>query len=548
MSDTSLGHRAPLCWVLLPLVVGLIAAKLSPVALSLSILLGIALVLILASLKLSTHDSSAWAVALAAGVAVVGASYYELRRARLPGWDELPSREARLTVQLTRVFAATGQAERFSALGKVRQTDAHLYDLIGQTVALSIKLGPTDVRPIRGTTIELVGVLEPLPRRPGTDDFEAYLVDAGVNFRLSRGRLVEIAKPASAYATWREAVRERASARLGLGLEEHPQLTSALRGMLLGERAGLSEDQKALYLRSGAMHLFAISGLHIGVIAGGIIGLLLVFRAPRLLTFVIGSAALWFYVDLTGAVPSAVRAWLMVVCLHASFVLRAPGNPVAALAASALLVLLLDPMQLFGAGFQMSYAVVAALLLYGLPLSASWTNGAALWSQLPRVSQRWWHRLSAAMWRGLQGAVAISLAATIVGTISSIAFFGLFTPAGIVVNVVLIPLATGAILAGFLSLLTAVAGLGFAGLLFNHAAAVLLLGMKTVLETLATVPGTAAAAEFRAEWLGSATMAALLGVMMHGYIYRWERRRGGFWPPIALVAIILLGAVRYGTG
>jgi competence protein ComEC len=70
---------------------------------------------------------------------------------------------------------------------------------------------------------------------------------------------------------------------------------------------------------------------------------------------------LWIYVQATGAPPSAVRAWIMIAFLRAGQELKWPGNAISAIAASALVVLLIDPFQFFGASFQMSYAVVASL-------------------------------------------------------------------------------------------------------------------------------------------------------------------------------------------
>ena len=82
-------------------------------------------------------------------------------------------------------------------------------------------------------------------------------------------------------------------------------------------------------MHSGTMHLFAISGLHIGVIAVGLQAVLALLRLPRWVQFVLGVAALWLFVDITGASPSAVRAFVMVIFLQAAFLLRRPGNPLA---------------------------------------------------------------------------------------------------------------------------------------------------------------------------------------------------------------------------
>jgi competence protein ComEC len=542
MSDSSLGHRTPLSWFLLPLVVGLVLAKLAPGSLPVPFLLAGALGGLLLASGLAERHPTGWAWAFSLALVAAGAAYYDLRRARLPDWEVLPPREARVTVEVERMFHSKLPG-RSSGIGWVRRAESHLHDLEGQQLAFAVQVPPGTATPIRGSVVTVAGLLEPLPRRPGDDPFLEYLVSRGANFRLSRGRLLEHEEPSGRYARWREQARQRASERLGLGLDDHPAEVAALRGMLLGERHGLGEEQESLYLRSGAMHLFAISGLHIGVIAGGIIMLLRVARVPPLATFLLGSALLWGYVDLTGALPSAVRAWLMVVALHGSRVLRAPGNPLSALAISAVAVLLLDPMQLFGAGFQMSYAIVAALLLYGLPMREKWLARLVPWRHVPVPSLRWWHCWTREGIGWALSAVAISVAATSIGMASGVAFFGLLTPTAVIVNVLLIPLATGAILAGFLSLVTGIFGLQALGLLFNHAAALILQVMQAILEVITALPFSSAPARFAPSWLGPASMAFLVAVMLGGYCLRW-RVPGGYWLPPLVLVLLLIGGVR----
>ena len=100
-------------------------------------------------------------------------------------------------------------------------------------------------------------------------------------------------------------------------------------------------------MRSGSMHLFAISGLNIGVIAIALNALLALGRVTRGPRFVLAATLLWVFVDITGASPSAVRAWLMATFLQAAFVFGRPGNVLAALAASAAASVAVAPLQVF---------------------------------------------------------------------------------------------------------------------------------------------------------------------------------------------------------
>ena len=523
---------------------GLILAKLSPYAVPPLPLLASSIFVLAASTLLGARWPAIWSTLLTLGLCAAGIAHYELRRERLPEWDELPTREARMTVRITRVFHTT-DPEHFSGLGTVMASDPHVRDLLRQKVAVSVALEKRDVRPVRGSLVELVGVLEALPRRPPPNDpFLAYLIDGGVNFRLGRGYMVSTVEPLGRYAQWREGTRAWMSHQLGLGLERHPSVVAAFRGMLLGERQGLTARQEDLYLRTGAMHLFSISGLHVGAIAAGIIGLLRAMRLPPLGTLIASGLVLLAYVDITGLLPSAVRAWLMVMCFHAAVVFRAPGNSVSALGTSALIVLLIDPMQLFGAGFQMSYGIVAALLLYGVPMQQRGLFELRRWRPELLLISRRWQRLTRWGLKTVLTMLAINVAATVVGTAAGVGFFEVLSPIGLLANLLLIPLATITLFAGLLSIVAALGSAAPLVLLFNHAAGVVLLLMQKILEVLVRIPGASFPAEFRTPWLASTTLAVLVAVMGWGYARRWIGY-GGFWLPPAVLGGFLLFGIRW---
>jgi ComEC/Rec2-related protein len=259
----------------------------------------------------------------------------------------------------------------------------------------------------------------------------------------------------------------------------------------------------------------------------------------------LGLVALWLYVDITGAAPSAVRAFAMVALVQTSLVLRTPRNPIAALTASALLVILVAPLQVFSASFQLSYGIVAALLLLGLPLSDRLQEKLTLFRDLPPVSWSWMHHLLDATWRATLAALSLGIAASLVSAIAGVMFFELFTPGALIANLWLIPASSAVILTGFLSLLCGLAGFSLGAEIANHAAVLLLWGIENGVRFFASLPGAWVEATFRASWLGPAAFAFLLATMAAGYACRWRGWARGFWPPVAVVALTLLLAVRF---
>jgi competence protein ComEC len=540
----SLGHRAPLLWLALPFAAGLILAKLSPAPWPAALTLTVGLVTALVAWRAPSRGVSAAAlvIALVAG----GAVYFDLRRARVADYDHLPSREARLTLRLERAFGGIEDPRRFSGIARVVDAPAHLEDLRGQRVQVSLRTFPPQQAPERGATVIVTGLLTPLPRRPPADGgFEAYLIDQGINFRYTRAGLDEVVAPPGPKARAFNHALAWCRARLGQGLDHRPELVATLRAMLLGQRQELSADQRLLFLRSGTMHLFAISGLHIGAIALALHGLLQALRMPRRIGFILGAALLWGYVELVGAPPSAVRAFLMVTCVQAAFVWRRPGNALAGLALSAVLVLAWRPMDLFSAGFQMSYGIVSALLLFGLPLGEAWQRRWPPWPHLPRATWRRWHRAWAGLHTKTQSAVGLAASATLVSAVTSPLFFNWFTPGAFVINLIFIPLAVAVVWAGFLALLAALVGFTGWTLLMVHAGGLIVATMQASLELIAPVPGLAWAVEPRGAWWGGLALLGLLGLMGAGYARDWSGRYGGYWPPVIWVALMLVTGLRF---
>ncbi len=542
------GHRAPLCWLLLPFMVGLAAAKcLEPPATPL--LIAAACLVPAAGAGAWTARPRArwvWPVAMAAVVALAGAAYFQLRRHRLPQWEQLPPREAVLTIRIDRLFPPPPDRRRASGLATVTAAGKHLRDLEGQRLFFSLNRSPGD-EPLRSSEVSGIGVLELLPRHPPGGGFAAYLANAGINFQFTRGRLLGGVTPANGYNRFCHSAASRLHRLLQAGLDDHRVLAGIFSAMVLGQTQDLSAEQKGLFMRSGTLHLFAISGQHISVIALCLGSVLVMLQMPRPVAALVGLVLLWLYVDITGASPSAVRAFVMCALVTAAFTFRLPGGALAALVASALLVLLAEPMQLFSPSFQMSYGIMAALILLGLPLAEAMQARWPAFADLPEVSWRWHHRWRAWIRRRLLEVVGLGLAATLVSALTSVQFFNLFTPGALFANLALIPASSLVIGAGFVSLVCGLSGFTAGGVLCNHAGALLLWLMDQLVRAAVAVPGLFFPARFRTDWIGSAGLAALLAVCVAGYARGWRREAGGFWPPFVLVALLLACGVRFGS-
>lgn len=545
MLSRSLGHRAPLLWLVLPYAAGLVAGRLAgnPAPLW---TLGVAAVILVAGGVADRRWRGLWAPALVSALVLAGTASYALNRSWLPDWRELPPREAELELRVNRVFPAVA-ADRVTGLATVTGTAPHLHRLRGQKLYFSLRQsGPADPV-LRSTRLRALGVLELLPDRPEPLSFDAYLADAGMNYRLTRGRVLATTRAATAYYRFCDRMLVRFSATLGVGVEtKRPELSGILRAMLLGQKQALNETQDRLFRLSGTMHLFAISGLHIGVIALGLHALFSLLRLPRPVLFVTSLTVLWLYVDITGAAPSAVRAFIMVAAFQSAQLFRRPGNPLAALALSATVVLLFAPMQLFSASFQMSYSIVAAILLLGLPLADWLQQRWQPFAWLPETARKIHHRILAGAWRSGLVTVAIGLASSLISALTGIWYFQLFTPGALLANLLLIPAASFVILGGTTSLLCGLAGFTAGSWFCNHATGAVLLAIGHAVRLLVELPLMYWPAAFRAEWIGPLGLAAVIAAMLAAYARGFGYAALRWSLPVLVLALTLIFGVKFG--
>lgn len=547
MPSPNLSVRAPLLWLLLPLMTGLAAAKVWPAPAG-----GLWPVILGAGFAAAGALAWAWRnrnhlamTALMAAGALAGFALLHLRYPQLHRWESRPAREVALTIRVTALFGTTPAARSQGGLGVVSAAGGEEPDLAGQRIYFSVIPRVSVSAQISGEYL-LQGVLEPLPHDPGGAGFNDYLANLGVRHRLARGRIVRVVSPPTAWSLQTAALRGQLGHILGRGLERHPETASLYRAMLLGEKVSLSPDQQTAFMRSGTYHVFSVSGLHVGVIALVLQLALAALRVPRRSGAVASLAVLWLYVQVTGGGTPSLRAFVMVAFLLAMRAFRLPGNALAALTAAALATLLADPLQLFNTGFQMSYAVVAALILMGAPLAERWQAHWHPFVLRPRPEWQWWHGFIDWAGRKVITAVAGCWVAFLASAPSGIGFFGVLAPGSLPANLLVLPLSSLAIVAGFLALLTGLVGLLPLSALFNSAAALILLATDGLVSHGTALPGMFFPAAFRAGWLAPAGMVLMTAVMLAGAAGRWQRRWGGYWPPVVTLVLLLFFGVKFG--
>jgi len=141
--------------------------------------------------------------------------------------------------------------------------------------------------------------------------------------------------------------------------------SSILQAMLTGDKVSLEPETKDKFINTGLIHLLVVSGLHIGFCVAIFIFFFKLFKLPLKYVYLLTIPAIFFYVLITGANPPAVRAAIMASCILIALILNREPLIYNAIALSALIILLINPQDLFTASFQMSFlATLAIIYLY----------------------------------------------------------------------------------------------------------------------------------------------------------------------------------------
>lgn len=203
---------------------------------------------------------------------------------------------------------------------------------------------------------------------------------------------------------------------------------SLLSAFSVGEKRGFSQTLKEAYADAGVSHLLALSGLHLGIFYMLIVTMLSFMRGTRYLFVIrelLALLLLWGFAFVVGLTPSVVRSAVLFSVVGVGRCLRRDGVVLNSLAFAAMAMLLFSPRLLFDISFQLSFSAVVAIVLL-----TPWLQNIMRGDDYGRL------------YKYFSSLVAVSLAAQ-AGVLPFIwYYFGTFPLYFLIVNILLIPLAT----------------------------------------------------------------------------------------------------------
>jgi competence protein ComEC len=376
----------PALRILLPFAAGIAAARLlQPSAPQLLLLLSVALGLLAFVLTRGARDP---ALPLFATLLVGGALWYAVRsESPFDRFQGASFRNAEVIGRVVSTPSARGRGVQF-----IVDCDSILCGSLAGHLRtdLLVRIYDSTLDPRRlpafGDHISIIGtaaVPDP-PANPGEFDYAGYLRDRGVGMTLTVSDARSLYLFNRGDLSWLEELVARVQERARDFADDHVggREGAIVRALLLGEREQIDEPTRDAFMRTGTVHLLAVSGMHVGIIALALF-VVVAWIPNRIVQLLIYMASLGFYAMVAGGGASIVRAVLVASSI---MLVRTAGrvtSPLNTLAFAGLVILVASPAELFQAGFQLSFAAVAGvLLLYG-------RSYRAVAGRFPMVGRRW---------------------------------------------------------------------------------------------------------------------------------------------------------------
>jgi len=290
-----------------------------------------------------------------------------------------------------------------------------------------------------------------LPSNPGEFNFRHFLARRGILAQLRVGQAANVQVLSRGHGAGVRSMLSRlnrACEKLLFRSLAHRE-AALLDGLLLGNRDQIRPEHEEDFTATGTRHILAISGLHVGLITSGVLGILLLAQTPIRIANPAAVFFAFFYAFFSGGNTPSVRAAVMISVFLIAPLFRRKSDSLNLLGLSALLIVGFDANQVFSAGFQLSYCAVLGILLltdqfHQLFRRKSLTD-LLIEPQQRDLVRRWLRNyavlslcVTAAAWLGTLGLAAY--------------YFNRVTPLAVFANLFVCPLVFLILLAGVISL------------------------------------------------------------------------------------------------
>jgi ComEC/Rec2-related protein len=296
-------------------------------------------------------------------------------------------------------------------------------------------------------------------RNPGEVDFTRYLARQGIRSELTAKYPEDCRIVDHGHGGWSQVFAMQARRwireRLEIDLKDSPETIALIESMVLGLRGETPGEVKEMFQRTGTLHLFAVSGLNVAMLAAIAWFIFKPLGVGRRLAVLLIIPILAGYALVTGLSASCVRATIMGSLLLLAFLFDRPAVVYNSLAAAALGILAWDTNQLFVPGFQFSFVLVFTIVWLAARIQRRVERFGQPDAFLPRALWSWRQRVQVASLAMVAAALGVTLSAWIGSLFFTAGYFHLFSLAGIGANLLAVPIAFAILALGVGALLVA---------------------------------------------------------------------------------------------
>jgi competence protein ComEC len=424
-------------------------------------------------------------------------------------------------ISVVRIFEAKeGKGDWHKAIGEVLRL-VGISSRIVRPEKVLLLIHKSELLPHVGDHVAIISALLPIQNKgnPGEFDAEAFWSRQGVRYMsfVSKGEILLLNRSEqNPILHWIASSRDYLKSILVKHLTG-PERAISL-ALILGDNSLLDQEIRNSFTNTGALHVLAVSGLHISIIMQIIMVVLSLFSSvlSRRTALILLIGIMWWYAAITGLSPSVLRAVFMFTVLSVAQLSGRNYHPINTLLFTAFILVLWDPFTVFDIGFQLSFLAMLGIYLF-------YENIESFWPMQQPILQK--------VWQG----TAIGLAAQVMTTPLSLYYFNQFPNYFILTNIGLMA-SSGLILGGGLLIFTfswwwlAAKWIGFALLL--------VVGVSLwFIEWVEKLPGAVAFGFTPSLW-----MVLIMGVLFP-VLFKLSVSQKGFWMTGMLIILLLCGVV-----
>lgn len=206
------------------------------------------------------------------------------------------------------------------------------------------------------------------PEHQGDFDFKKYLANKKIRAIFNVGKkdaIIIVSNTASYYKKFIYNARHAIEKNIYRYFSK--DYGDLLRAMILGVRYGFSDDIENIFIRTGTVHILAISGMNIGMILLLFLIILNILRFPRKIKFMLAVFLIVSFTIFCGGKPPVMRATIMAVVFLIGLIIDRGNSLENSFFIAAFLMLIYAPLQIFDPSFQLSFASLGGII-YGMPV------------------------------------------------------------------------------------------------------------------------------------------------------------------------------------